>query len=105
MAHVFARMGNRPAAEKIREEMLGSAKIKYVSPYDIAVIHAGLGEQDRAFEWLNKAFDEHSALMVYMSSDPRSSLSGTKRPFRICCDAWVCKTGAHSQAADGTRCS
>jgi TolB-like protein/Flp pilus assembly protein TadD len=70
IAHVFARMGNRPAAEKILEEMLASAKTKYVSPYDIAVIHAGLGEQDRAFEWLHNAF-EHSALMVYMSSDPR----------------------------------
>jgi hypothetical protein len=71
IAHVFVRLGNRPAAEKILEEMLASAKTKYVSPYDIAVIHAGLGERDRAFEWLNKAFEEHSAFMVYLSSDPR----------------------------------
>ena len=71
MAHVFARLGNRPAAQKILEEMLASAKTKYASPYDIAVIHAGLGDQDRAFEWLNKAYAEHSAFMVYLSSDPR----------------------------------
>jgi TolB-like protein/tRNA A-37 threonylcarbamoyl transferase component Bud32/Flp pilus assembly protein TadD len=36
MAHVFARLGNLPAAEKILEEMLASAKTKYVSAYDIA---------------------------------------------------------------------
>ena len=71
IAHVFARLGNRPAAEKILEEMLASAKTKYVSPYSIAVIYSGLADQDRAFEWLNKAFDEHSGFMVYMSSDPR----------------------------------
>ena len=70
MAHVFARLGNLPAAEKILEEMM-SAKDKYVSPYDIAVVHAGLGDHDRCFEWLNKAFQEHSAFMVYLSSDPR----------------------------------
>jgi tetratricopeptide (TPR) repeat protein len=71
IAHVFARLGNRPAAEKILEEMKASAKTKYASPYDIAVIHAGLGDQDQAFEWLNKAYAEHSAFMVYLSSDPR----------------------------------
>jgi len=71
LAHVFARQGNRPAAEKLLEEMLDSARTKYVSPYDIAVVHAGLGDKDRAFEWLNKAFQEHSGFMVYMSSDPR----------------------------------
>lgn len=70
IAHVFARLGNRPA-EKILEEMLASAKTKYVSPYSIAVIYSGLADQARAFEWLNKAFDEHSGFMVYMSSDPR----------------------------------
>jgi tetratricopeptide (TPR) repeat protein len=71
IAHVFARLGNRPAAQKILEEMLASAKTKYASPYDIAVIHAGLDEHDQAFEWLNKAYTEHSAFMVYLSSDPR----------------------------------
>jgi tetratricopeptide (TPR) repeat protein len=71
MAHVFARQGNRAAAEKILDEMLNLAKSKYVSPYDIAVVHAGLDDPERTFEWLKKAFHEHSAFMVYMSSDPR----------------------------------
>ena len=51
--------------------MLVSAKTKYVSPYDIAVIYAGLEDTDRTFEWLNEAFQERSGLMVYMRSDPR----------------------------------
>ena len=71
IAHVFARLGNRAAAQEILGDMLASAKTKYVSPYDVAVIHAGLGDRARVFEWLNKAFIEHSAFMVYLSSDPR----------------------------------
>ena len=82
IAHVFTRLGNRPATEKILEEMLASARTKYVSPYDIAVIHAGLGDQDQAFEWLNKAFEEHSAFMVYMSSDPRLLPLRLEPPFQ-----------------------
>ena len=70
IAHVFARQGNRAAAEEILQKMQ-STRDKYVSPYDIAVVHAGLGDRDRAFEWLHKAFEEHSAFMVYLSSDPR----------------------------------
>jgi serine/threonine protein kinase/Flp pilus assembly protein TadD len=81
IAHVFARLGNRPAAEKILEEMLTSTSSKYASPYDIAVIYAGLADQNRAFEWLNKAFEEHSAFMVYMSSDPRLQPLRREPPF------------------------
>jgi TolB-like protein/Flp pilus assembly protein TadD len=71
VAHVFARAGNRAAAEKILQDLQSAAATKYVSAYDIAVIHAGLGNRDETFQWLNRAFEEHSAFLVYMSSDPR----------------------------------
>jgi tetratricopeptide (TPR) repeat protein len=93
IAYVFARLGNRPAAEKIPEEMLASARTKYASPYDIAVIYAGLADQERAFEWLNKALDEHSAFMVYMSQTLGFSLCGANRLSTICCGAWDSGTG------------
>ena len=71
IGHVFARLGNRPAAEKIRDELLAAAKTKYVSPYDLAVTYAGLDDKERTFEWLNRAYEEHSAFLVYLNSDPR----------------------------------
>jgi len=70
IAHVFGRLGNRPAAEKILEETLTSAKTKYASPYDIAVIYAGLADKDRAFEWLNKALEQHDVQMVSIKVNP-----------------------------------
>jgi hypothetical protein len=42
-----------------------------VSPYEIAVIYAGLGDRDRAFEWLGKAYEERASLLVYFRMDPR----------------------------------
>jgi len=38
----------------------------------VAVIYAGLGEKDKAFEWLNRAFDDRSYLLaVYLNTDNR----------------------------------
>ena len=82
IAHVFASLGNRGAAEKILEELLAASKTKYVSPYDIAVVYAGLDDKTRTFEWLNKAYDEHAALMVYMNSDPRLQPLRSEPPFQ-----------------------
>ena len=71
IAHVFAASGNRPAAETLLSELLEKAKKEYVSAYDIAVVYAGLGETDRAFDWLNKAYEEESGFLAYLTLDPR----------------------------------
>jgi len=32
--------------------------------------HAGLGEKDQAFEWLEKAYDEHDQGLSFLKVDP-----------------------------------
>jgi hypothetical protein len=44
---------------------------KFVTPYGVALVYAGLDENDAAFEWLNKAFDEKSHWLVWLRLDPR----------------------------------
>ena len=36
----------------------------------IAVIHIALGEKDQAFDWMQKAYDDRSAWLVYGKVDP-----------------------------------
>jgi non-specific serine/threonine protein kinase len=71
MAHALALAGNRDAAEAILAQQLENSKKSYVSPYSIAVIYAGLGDYNRALDWLSKAYEEHSGFMVYVYLDPR----------------------------------
>jgi len=71
IAHAFARSGNRPAAEKILGGLLAESKSKYISPYDIAVIHTGLDDKERALEWLNTAYEERAGFLIFVNSDPR----------------------------------
>ena len=47
------------------------AKQRYVSNYDRALVWAGLGENDRALAWLERAFQERYAWMVHLKVDPR----------------------------------
>ena len=37
----------------------------------MAVIHLGLGERDKAFAWLEKAFQERDVRLSFMKVDPK----------------------------------
>jgi serine/threonine protein kinase/Tfp pilus assembly protein PilF len=65
LAHAYAAMGKRAEAEKILVELQRQAKGAYVSPYMIAVIYSGLGQNDKAFEFLEKAYRERSPDIAY----------------------------------------
>jgi hypothetical protein len=42
-----------------------------VSPYDIALIHTPLGEIEKAFWYLEKAYEEGAEWIIYTNVDPR----------------------------------
>jgi len=51
-----------------------------VPPYDVAVIHAGLGERDRALAGLEKSLAAHDPETMILPVDPRlDSLRGDPR--------------------------
>jgi TolB-like protein/Tfp pilus assembly protein PilF len=71
LGHAYAVSGNRKEAQKVMDELEELSKQRYVSSYHIALIYTGLGEKDRAFEWLEKAYEERSDLLVYLKVEPR----------------------------------
>jgi hypothetical protein len=62
--------GKRSEALKWLNELLEKSKREYVEPVFIAVIYTGLGEKNQAFEWLTRAYEEHSAYMLQIKIDP-----------------------------------
>jgi adenylate cyclase len=42
----------------------------YVDPYWIAATYAGLNDNDRAFEYLEKSFQDHAGLLAFVKPDP-----------------------------------
>jgi eukaryotic-like serine/threonine-protein kinase len=70
LAWVYGRAGKRPEAESILDAYLKLASKEYVDPYLIAMAYSGLGDKEKAFHWLNKAFEERSGGLVFLKVDP-----------------------------------
>ena len=70
IAHVMAVSGKKSEALAGLAELQERAKRQYVPPYDIALIYIGLGERDKAFAWLEKAYNDHSTEMIYFKVEP-----------------------------------
>lgn len=80
LGRAYAMSGKPDEARKILQELAARAKQRYVPAYHVALVHAGLGDKDKAFESLEKAFDERSTLLTYLKMDPRfDSLRGDPR--------------------------
>ena len=68
---MYAVSGQRGEAQKLLAQLQEEAKHKYVSPYNIARIHTGLGEQDQAFAWLEKGYQDRLFQMQGLAGEPR----------------------------------
>lgn len=71
LGHAYALAGNRREAERVLQTLSDRAKKSYVSPFDLALIYAALGEKDKAFGLLEKAVAERSTFLVYSKWEPR----------------------------------
>ena len=69
LAHAYARGGHMLQARSILRDLEERSVRAYVPPYDIAIIYAGLGEKDRAFEWLAKSCNEQDVELVALNAD------------------------------------
>ena len=70
LAHSLGAAGKTKEALQILDELKQLAKQKYVAPYFFAGIHIGLGENERAIEYLEKCCEEHSHWLIYLHIDP-----------------------------------
>ena len=63
--------GRPERAKAVLAELGELAKRRFVTAYGIALVHAGIGENDAAFVWLDKAFAERSNWLMWLRLDPR----------------------------------
>jgi tetratricopeptide (TPR) repeat protein len=76
----LAREGRRDQALAVLQRLLQSEQERYVPPTSIAMVYAGLGEIDRAFAALERAFAVRDTRLVCMKDDGRwAGLRGDPR--------------------------
>jgi TolB-like protein/Tfp pilus assembly protein PilF len=71
LAHAFRAAGKQAEADKTLRDLERKATKSSASPYTMATIYAGLGENQKAFEFLEKAYSEKSLRLPWsLKSDP-----------------------------------
>jgi eukaryotic-like serine/threonine-protein kinase len=79
-AYVYALAGQRDKSLTILENVERQLGAIAVSRADIASAYAALGDTNRAYEWLDRAFEDGDAQLGYLGIDPRfDSLRGDPR--------------------------
>ena len=69
IAHAEAKRGRRDEAQRILRGLEEADKAGYVSPYEYALVYAGLGERDAMFAALERALAERSDFLLYLGVD------------------------------------
>jgi TolB-like protein/Tfp pilus assembly protein PilF len=71
LGYIYAVSGQRTKAQEFLRELQERAKQEFIDPYYVAMIYLGLGEQDEAFAWLNKAYEERSYWLLWLRVEPK----------------------------------
>jgi serine/threonine-protein kinase len=66
LGHMLARTGQREEAKRILADLLARRERTGAGAFQIAMVHAGLGDRDQTFVWLDKSFDDYSMNSMLM---------------------------------------
>lgn len=67
----YALAGRSDEAHAVLKQLATFSNQKYVSPYDIAMLHVALQESDAAFTYLQRALEQRSLWLGYLNVEPQ----------------------------------
>jgi tetratricopeptide (TPR) repeat protein len=69
-AYALTKWGKNSEARALLNELLKESTETYVPPYNLALVYSGLGEQERAMDYLEKGYAEKDSRMVFLKVEP-----------------------------------
>jgi serine/threonine protein kinase/Tfp pilus assembly protein PilF len=78
----FSKSGYKGVLQSWLDGLTELSKHGYVSSYSIATAYMRMGEKDKAFTWLERAYEEHDSGLVSLAVEPVFSGVRTDRRFR-----------------------
>jgi serine/threonine protein kinase/Tfp pilus assembly protein PilF len=64
LGRFYAMAGRTAEARQILEELEARRRVTYVSPFSLGAVYRGLGEMDKALEWMVRAIEGHDPIAV-----------------------------------------
>lgn len=69
--YIFARQDRHAEAREVLATLASVAQERFVPPYALALVHAGLDERDAALTWLERAYQARDVHLVFLPVDPK----------------------------------
>ncbi len=69
--YFLAKAGRTSEAREILKTLESQSRDHYVPPYGLALVHAGLGDRDEVFTWLERAVDARDVHLVFLPVDAK----------------------------------
>ena len=70
-AWVWALAGKQAEARRVLRQLIERSKREYVGGWELAWLHAALGEKDLAFQQLARSYQDHQPQLAHLKVDPR----------------------------------
>jgi adenylate cyclase len=70
LGYAYAISGDRPKAEQMVRELEQMAERQYINSTAFAAIYLGLGEKEKALDWLDKAYEDQESACWLLKVDP-----------------------------------
>jgi len=70
LAISYIRSGDRASGLKVLEEMKQLRTSVYVSPIDLSLVYAELGDMDQSYEWFKKGYEDQSEEIIFFHVEP-----------------------------------
>jgi Flp pilus assembly protein TadD len=67
--YILGRSGRTDEARNLLGALEMARRQRYVPPYALALVNAGLGDAHAAFEWLNRAYAVHDVHLIFLTVD------------------------------------
>ena len=69
--YILGRSGRTVEARELLGTLETASHQRYVPPYALALVHAGLGDTDAVFDWLNRAYAVRDVHLMFLTVDPK----------------------------------
>jgi TolB-like protein/Flp pilus assembly protein TadD/tRNA A-37 threonylcarbamoyl transferase component Bud32 len=70
LGYGYGSAGQVEDARGVLRQLEELSRERHVSPFDVALVHIGLGDKDSAFGWLDKAYQDRSTWLITLKVDP-----------------------------------